>query len=128
MPTLQTPHSRWRRYNSTPGTHKRRQRSREAASIAGPAPAYPPMAPVHGDWLGGCINGHTVIIRLMRDPSHRSDQWAAELDGATVANAAGLTALWALLHPRWPKAPSKRALAVMQEQSTERDELDAAAA
>jgi hypothetical protein len=124
MPTLQTPH-RWRRYNATPGTHKRRQRAREAASIAGPAPAYPPMAPLHGDWLGGQINGHTVIIRLMRDPHHRSDQWAAEVDGQTVADAAGLTALWALLHSRWPKAPSKRTLATMQERWTERDELDA---
>lgn len=25
--------------------------------------------PVHGDWLGGSIHGHTVIIRLMRDPA-----------------------------------------------------------
>ena len=100
MPTFKTPHGHWRRYNATPGAHQRRQRAREAASIAGPAPAYPPMAPLHGDWLGGCINGHTVILRLMRDPSHRCDQWAAEVDGVTVADAAGLTRLWALLHPR----------------------------
>lgn len=126
MPTLQS--HRWRRYNATPGAHQRRQRAREAASIAGPAPAYPPAAPLHGDWLGGTINGHTVIIRLMRDPSHRSDQWAAEVDGVTVANAAGLTRLWGLLHPRWGKAPSKRAMATMQEHWTARDELDAAAA
>ena len=86
------------------------------------------MAPVCGDWIGGTINGHTVIIRLMRDPSHRSDQWAAEIDGRTVADAAGLTALWALLHSMWPKAPSKRTLATMQERWTERDELDAIAA
>ena len=126
MHTLQTP-NRWRRYNSTPGTHKRRQRAREAASIAGPAPAYPPTAPLHGDWLGGTINGHTVIIRLMRDPSHRSDQWAAEIDGQTVADAAGLTRLHDLLRSRWPRAVSKRTLATMQERWTERDELDAAA-
>ena len=124
MPTFQTP-NRWRRYNATPGAHQRRQRAREAASIAGPAPAYPPMAPVCGDWIGGTINGHTVIIRLMRDPHHRSDQWSAEVDGETVADAAGLTALWALLHPRWPKAPSKRTLATMQDRWTKRDELDA---
>lgn len=83
------------------------------------------MAPLHGDWLGGTINGHTVIIRLMRDPSHRSDQWAAEIDGQTVANAAGLTRLHDLLRSRWPRAASKRTLATMQERWTERDELDA---
>lgn len=121
MRTLQ---SRWGRYNATPGAHQRRQRSREAASIAGPAPAYPPMAPIHGDWLGGCINGHTVIIRMMRDPQHRSDQWAAEIDGETVADAAGLTRLHDLLRSRWPKALSKRTLATMHERWTERDELD----
>ena len=127
MPTLQTP-NRWRRYNAKPGSHQRRQRARESASIAGPAPAYPPAAPLHGDWLGGRINGHTVIIRLMRDPAHRSDQWAAEVDGKTVADAAGLTRLHDLLRERWPKAPSKRALCAAQERYTERDEADAAAA
>ena len=83
------------------------------------------MAPLHGDWLGGCINGQTVILRLMRDPHHRSDQWAAEIDGQAVADAAGLTRLWGLLHARWGRAPSKLALATMQEQWTERDEQDA---
>mgnify|MGYP003436434974 FL=1 len=125
MPTLQ---SRWRKYNATPGAHARRQRSREAASIAGPAPLYPPTAPLHGDWLGGCINGHTVIMRLMRDPQHRSDQWAAEVDGKTVADAAGLTRLHDLLRACWPKAPSLRALATAPQHWTERDERDAAAA
>lgn len=125
MRTFQSPHSRWRQYNATPGAHPRRQRAREAASIAGPAPAYPPMTPLHGDWLGGCINGHTVIIRLMRDPQHRSDQWAAEIDGETVADAAGLTRLHNLLRERWPGAASKKALAGMQERWTERDEQDA---
>jgi len=67
--------------------------------VAGVYQQDPPDAPVHGDWLGGRINGRTVILRLMRDPSHRSDQWAAELDGAVVADAAGLTRLWGLLHP-----------------------------
>ena len=71
------------------------------------------MAPQHGDWIGGCVNGKTVIFRLMRDPKHRSDQWAAESDSEMVADAAGLTALWALLHKRWPKAPSLRMLASM---------------
>lgn len=127
MHTLQTP-NRWRRYNATPGAHQLRQRAREAASIAGPAPAYPPTAPLHGDWLGGRINGQTIIIRLMRDPQHRSDQWAAEIDGDTVADAAGLTRLHDLLRERWPKAPSKRALAGMQEGYSARDEADAAAA
>ncbi len=86
------------------------------------------MAPLHGDWLGGVINGQLVIMRLMRDPAHRSDQWAAEVDGETVADAAGLTRLWGLLHPRWPKAPSLRAMATAQPAWTERDELDAARA
>jgi hypothetical protein len=72
------------------------------------------MAPLHGDWLGGCIHGHTVIMRLMRDPAHRSDQWCAEIDGRPVADAAGLTLLWGLLHKRWGRAPSRRMLAGMQ--------------
>jgi hypothetical protein len=86
------------------------------------------MAPVHGDWLGGRINGRTVIIRLMRDPGHRSDQWAAEIDGATAADAAGLTRLHDMLRAQWPKAQSKHALSAVQEHWTERDEMDAAQA
>lgn len=85
------------------------------------------MAPLHGDWLGGCINGHTVIIRLMRDPAHRSDQWAAEIDGATIADAAGLTRLHDLLRAQWPRAHSRRSLAQVQQGYTERDESDAIA-
>lgn len=122
MHTLQ---SRWQRYNATPGAYARRSASREAASIAGPAPAYPPMAPVHGDWLGGQINGHTVIIRLMREPGHRSDQFAAEIDGETVADAAGLTRLHDLLRSQWPRAHSRRSLAQTHQGHTERDEADA---
>ena len=125
MRTLQ---SRWQRYNATPGAHQRRQRAREAASIAGPAPAYPAMAPVHGEWLGGRINGCTVIMRLMRDPHHRSDQWAAEIDGEALADAAGLTRLLDLLRVQWPKAPSQRMLAGLQEGYSGRDEADAATA
>lgn len=127
MHTLQTP-SRWRSYNATPGAHARRRAAREAASIAGPAPAYPPTAPLHGDWLGGCINDHTVIIRLMRDPAHRSDQWAAEVDGVAVVDAAGLTRLHDLLRSQWPSAQSKRTLCAVQNGYSERDEADAAAA
>ena len=52
MHTSQSARSRWTRYNARPGAHARRKAAREAASIAGPAPAYPPDAPVHGDWLG----------------------------------------------------------------------------
>ena len=78
------------------------------------APAYPPTAPIHGDWLGGCINGHVVILRLMRDTKHRSDQWAAEIDGEVVADAAGLTTLWRVLHKRWPRAMSRRTLATLE--------------
>ncbi len=125
MRTLQ---NRWARYNATPGAHQRRRAAREAASIAGPAPAYPPIAPVHGDWLGGCINGHAVIMHLMRDPSHRCTQWAAEIDGEVIADAAGLTVLHDLLRARWPRAPGKKALASQQERWTERDEADAYAA
>ncbi len=111
---MRTSESRWTRYNATPGAHRRRKAARDAARIAGPAPAYPPTAPVHGDWIGGRINGHTVIIRLMRDSGHRCDQWAAEIDGQVVADAAGLTALWSILHKRWPKELSRRALASLQ--------------
>ena len=106
MSTLQ---SRWGRYNLAPGAHARRKLAREAASIAGPCPDYPPTAPVHGDWLGGCVHGQTVIFRLMRGHGHRCDQWAAEADGAVVAQAAGLTALHDLLRARWAKALSLRA-------------------
>ena len=113
MRTLQTPHARWARYN-TPANHARRRAAVDAARIAGPAPAYPPTAPVHGDWLGGCINGHVVIVRLMRDRQHRSDQWAAEIDGEVVAQAIGLTDLWRLLHKRWPRAMSRRQIATME--------------
>lgn len=107
--------SRWAKYNANPQNFRRRAESRDAARIAGPAPAYPPDAPLHGDWLGGRINGHTVIMRLMRDPQHRCDQWAAEVDGDVVAYAAGLTALWKALHRRWPKAMSRRTLATLQD-------------
>lgn len=126
MPTLQSRHARLTRAN-TPAAIRRRSATREAASIAGPAPAYPPTAPLHGDWLGGRINGHTVIVRLSRDARHRSDQWAAEVDGEVIADAAGLTRLWQLLHPRWPKAQSRRAMATEQGGHTERDEVDAMA-
>lgn len=64
-------------------------------------------------------------MRLMRDPSHRSDQWAAEVDGVTVADAAGLTRLHDLLRCKWPRAASLRALASSQQHWSERDELDA---
>lgn len=111
---MRTSQSRWARYNATPGAHRRRQAKREAACIAGPAPAYPDRAPLHGDWIGGCVNGKTVIVRLMRDSGHRCDQWAAEIDGEVVADAAGLTALWQTLHKRWPRALSLRAIAGMR--------------
>lgn len=42
---------------------------------------------------------------------HHLTQWAAEIDGAPVADAAGLTLLWELLHKRWPKQMSRRTLA-----------------
>mgnify|MGYP000937909736 FL=1 len=114
MRTFQSPQSRWSRYNADPANHARRRAIVDAARIAGPAPAYPPTAPIFGDWLGGRINGHTVIVRLMRDPKHRSDQWAAEIDGEVIAQAAGLTTLWAILHKRWPRAMSRRELATLE--------------
>lgn len=83
------------------------------------------MAPLHGDWLGGCINGQVVIFRLMRDPSHRSDQWAAEAGGEVVAAAAGLTDLADMLRKRFARAPSKRVLSTMQNGYTPQDEEDA---
>lgn len=113
MHTFKSQAARWARYKGDPANHTKRRAGLDAARIAGPAPAYPPTAPVHGDWLGGCINGHTVIIRLMRHPTHRSDQWAAEIDGEVVAEAAGLTALWEILHLRWPRALSRRQLATL---------------
>ena len=114
MPTSKSRRpGRWAKYNSNLANFTRRRASWDAARIAGPAPAYPPEAPLHGDWLGGCINGHTVIARLARGPRHRCDQWAAEIDGQVVAEAAGLTALWEILRKRWPKAMSLRALATL---------------
>ena len=114
MRTFQSLQGRWDRFNGNPANHARRQAARDSARIAGPTPAYSPTAPIHGDWIGGRINGHTVIIRLMRDPRHRSDQWAAEIDGQTVADAAGLTALWQILHKRWPRAMSRREIATRE--------------
>lgn len=114
MPTLKSRHSRWSRYNATPGAHARRHAALDAARIAGPTPAYPPDAPLYGDWLGGRIHGHLVVMRLMRDPAHRSDQWAAEIDGEVVFQAAGLTSLWNALHKRWARAPSRRMLAGLE--------------
>lgn len=114
MRTFQSPTGRWTRYNSDPANHARRRATLDSARIAGPAPAYPPDAPIHGDWLGGRINGHTVIIRLMRHPAHRSDQWAAEIDGETVADAAGMTVLWQILHGRFPRALSRREIGSLQ--------------
>ena len=84
------------------------------------------MAPLHGDWLAGCVNGQTVIMRLMRDPHHRSDQWAAEIGGRTVSDAAGLVRLLDLLRQQFAPAPSKRALATLQQGHTDRDDDDAA--
>jgi hypothetical protein len=112
MPTFKSARGKFPRAN-TPEAQTRRRAAREAAAIAGPSPVYPPAAPLHGDWIGGCINGHTVIVRLMRDSRHRCDQWAAEIDGQVVADAAGLTALWQLVHERWPRAMSRRALATL---------------
>lgn len=114
MRTFQGPQGRWSRFNADPRNFARRRAAVDAARIAGPAPAYPPDAPLHGDWIGGRINGHTVIMRLMRDPKHRSDQWAAEVDGETVADAAGLTALWQILNKRWPRALSRREIASLE--------------
>ena len=85
------------------------------------------MAPVHGEWLGGRINGHTVIMRLIRNPHHRSDQFEAEIDGKVVADAAGLTRLHDLLRVQWPKAPSLRMLAGLRDGYSGRDEADAVA-
>ena len=67
-------------------------------------------------------------MRLMRDPQHRSDQWAAEVDGVAVVDAAGLTRLHDLLRERWPKAQSRRTLCAAQDGYSARDEADAAAA
>jgi hypothetical protein len=128
MATLKSPHRRWARYNATPGSFRRRQAKREAASMAAPAPPYPADAPLTGDWLGGRINGHAVIMDLARMPSHRCDQWAAWIDGEQVTDAAGLTRLWALIKDRWPSAMPLRALATMPQGYSARDEADAQAA
>lgn len=96
--------------------------------MAAPAPIYPADAPLTGDWLGGRINGHTVIMELVRLPGHRSDQWAAWIDGVQVTDAAGLTELWRAVKRRWPRAPSLQSLATMQQGYSARDEADAAAA
>jgi hypothetical protein len=125
MRTFQSPRNRWADYNARPGSFRRRQAAREAASMAGPCPVYPADAPLTGDWLGGRINGHTVIMALVRLPSHRCYQWCAWIDGELVADAAGLTRLWALLKDRWHGAPSLEALASMRQGYTARDEQDA---
>jgi len=128
MRTFQSLGNRWAGYNGRPGSFKRRQAKREAASMAAPCPIYPADAPLTGDWLGGRINGHTIIMDLVRLPGHRSDQWAAWIDGQPVTDAAGLTELWRAVKQRWPRAPSLQALATMQQHYSARDEADAKAA
>ena len=128
MRTLKSPRSTWAGYNARPGSFRRRQAKREAASMAAPCPAYPADAPLTGDWLGGRINGCTVIMELVRLPGHRSDQWAAWIEGVQVTDAAGLTRLWALLKNEWHSAPSLAALASMQHGYSAQDEADAAKA
>jgi hypothetical protein len=65
---------------------------------------------------------------MSRDAGHRCDQWAAEIDGEVIAEAAGLTVLVALLRQRFGKAPSKRHLDGIQNGYSARDDADAAAA
>jgi hypothetical protein len=65
-----------------------------------------------------------VVLRLARDRGHRSDQWAAEIDGQVVADAAGLVTLCQLLRAMMPKATSKRTVAGMQWDYTTRDIAD----
>lgn len=104
---------RWAKYNSNPENLTRRRAAWDAARIAGPAPSYPPDAPLHGDWLGGRINGHTVIVRLMRDPTHRCDQWAAEIDGERVGLLSA-TQIATLIRDRIPKRPRELYVTVDQ--------------
>ena len=128
MRTLQSSGNRWAGYNSRPGSFRRRQAKREAASMAAPCPIYPADAPLDGEWLGGRINGCTVIMQMMRMRGHRCDQWAAWIDGTLVTDASGLTELWRAIKRRWPRAPSLQALATMRQHYSARDEADAAAA
>lgn len=128
MRTFQSSPNRWAAYNARPGSFRRRQLAREAASMAAPCPVYPADAPITGDWLGGRINGRCVVMELVRLPAHRSDQWAAWIDGQQVTDAAGLTRLWALLKDKWHRAPSLEMLASIPQGYTARDEAHAAAA
>jgi hypothetical protein len=128
MRTLKSRRHAWAAYNADPEAQERRQAKRIAAIAAAPAPVYPDLAPLTGDWIGGRINGQTVIVQLQREHWHRCDQWAALIDGKVVSAAAGLTLLWALLKSRWGRAPSLRAMATMQQSYTAADEQDAATA
>lgn len=96
--------------------------------MARPAPCYPALAPITGDWWGGCINGQTVIAYLTRDHGHRCDQWRVEIDGVIVAHAMGLVDLCAMLRGKFGKMPSRRLLASIRDGYTARDEADAALA
>jgi hypothetical protein len=113
MATFQSRIGRWSRFNNNPEAVRRRSTAREEAIAALPAPAYPPDVPLQGDWVGGRVNGHTVIFDLARLPWHRSDQWAAACDGEAVHEGAGLVLLLELLRKRFGKAPSRRELAGM---------------
>lgn len=104
-----------------------RQRKCEAIQ-AGPAPEYPPDLPQSGEWLAARVHGQTVVIHLHRLPSHRTDQWAALLDGRMLTDAAGLTVLCTALRHAIGRVPSLRAYAAMQNGYTAKDEADAAAA
>lgn len=96
--------------------------------MARPAPEYPPDLPTQGEWLAGYVRDRLVVIHLHRDSRHRVDQWAAELDGAMIEPAAGLTVLCDRLRQALGRPMSLRAVAGLQSGYTARDEADAMAA
>lgn len=117
--------------------HARRRARDDAARIAAPAPIYQhEMAPGShtGEWIGGCINGVTVVYQLdapmptRRGVRPRCDQRRVMRDRQQISPAMGLTAAMDALRDEFARAPSRRALAGMQERYSARDEADAAAA
>ena len=109
----------------------------DAERLAAPAPIYPheqaPGAPT-GEWIGGCVNGVTMIYRLdapmptRRGIRPRCDQRRVMRDGAQISPAMGITDAMDKLRGEFARATSRKAIAGMQERYSVRDELDAAAA
>ena len=136
MQTLSHKMQRLQAWNQ-PHVRARKIARADAERLAAPAPIYPnelaPGTPT-GEWIGGCVNGVTMIYRLdapmptRRGIRPRCDQRRVMRDGQQISPAMGITDAMDKLRAEFARAMPRRAIAGIQERYTERDEADAAAA